>query len=131
MKNRILIILSIIVIGLILIFIFVKPKIETWKITLPNNYILEKVTEEKFILEKKDNNKTKIEDYIAEYAYGKKYISIKCAKNENNNILVYFYIIDSENNDIYGPYNDEETYNKVKEKIIDEEISEWIKTSNK
>ena len=46
-------------------------------------------------------------------------------------ILVYFYIIDSENNDIYGPYNDEETYNKVKEKIIDEEISEWIKTSNK
>ena len=46
-------------------------------------------------------------------------------------IIVKFYIIDTSEDNIYGPYNDEETYEEVKNKIIDEDLNEWIKTTTK
>lgn len=129
MKKRIIIITSITLIGLILIFTFVKPKTDTWKYNLINNYILEKKSDTSYIII--DNNKKEIiNDYIAEINYGKKYLSLKCAKNENDSIIVYFYIIDTINNKLYGPYNDEESYNKDKEELVQEKTTNWLKTSN-
>ena len=84
------------------------------------------------IFEIKDNNKqVGIEDYIAEFSYGERYVSLKCLKSSNDNIIVKFYIVDTKEDNIYGPYNDEETYKKVKNKIVDEELNDWIKTTTK
>ena len=35
------------------------------------------------------------------------------------------------NDNIYGPYENDETYEKVLEKIVEEELSSWIKTTTK
>ena len=40
-----------------------------------------------------------------------------------------FYIIDTANDDTYGPYYTESTYLEVEKKIIDEEQNTWIATT--
>lgn len=140
MKKRLLWIIIFFIIGMVLIYIFTDPKIEKWTYDLPNNYAIKKTSETNVVLGKyidnifeiKDNNKqVGIEDYIAEFSYGKRYVSLKCLKSSNDNIIVKFYIVDTKENNIYGPYNDEETYKEVKNKIVDEELNDWIKTTTK
>ena len=140
MKKRLLWIIIFFLIGALLIYIFTNPKIEKWTYDLPNNYAIKKTSETNVVLgkyidnifETKDNNKQiGIEDYIVEFSYGKRYISLKCLESSTDNIIVTFYIIDTSEDNIYGPYNDEETYEEVKNKIIDEDLNEWIKTTTK
>lgn len=140
MKKRLLWIIIFFIIGVVLIYIFTNPKIEKWTYDLPNNYAIKKTSETNVVLGKyidnifeiKDNNKqVGIEDYIAEFSYGKRYVSLKCLKSSNDNIIVKFYIVDTQEDNIYGPYNDEETYKEVKNKIVDEELNDWIKTTTK
>ncbi len=140
MKKRLLWIIIFFIIGMVLIYIFTNPKIEKWTYDLPNNYAIKKTSETNVVLGKyidnifeiKDNNKqVGIEDYIAEFSYGKRYVSLKCLKSSNDNIIVKFYIVDTKEDNIYGPYNDEETYKEVKNKIVDEELNDWIKTTTK
>ena len=142
MKKRLIIIGFITVIGLIIINCFVHPKVELWTYEdLPNDYVIEKKSEIDMVIGKKENNKIitqkedkkiGIEEYIAEFSYGKKYIALKCLKpNKKENIVeVRFYIIDSKNEDVYGPYNLESTYLEVKDKIVTEELNDWIKSDN-
>lgn len=140
MRKRLLWIIIFFIIGMVLIYIFTNPKIEKWTYDLPNNYAIKKTSETNVVLGKyidnifeiKDNNKqVGIEDYIAEFSYGKRYVSLKCLKSSNDNIIVKFYIVDTKEDNIYGPYNDEETYKEVKNKIVDEELNDWIKTTTK
>lgn len=140
MKKRLLWIIIFFITGAVLIYIFTNPKIEKWTYDLPNNYAIKKTSETNVVLGKyidnifeiKDNNKqVGIEDYIAEFSYGKRYVSLKCLKSSNDNIIVKFYIVDTKEDNIYGPYNDEETYKEVKNKIVDEELNDWIKTTTK
>ncbi len=140
MRKRLLWIIIFFITGAVLIYIFTNPKIEKWTYDLPNNYAIKKTSETNVVLGKyidnifeiKDNNKqVGIEDYIAEFSYGKRYVSLKCLKSSNDNIIVKFYIVDTKEDNIYGPYNDEETYKEVKNKIVDEELNDWIKTTTK
>lgn len=140
MKKRLIIIGFITIVGLIIINCFVHPKVELWVYEdLPNNYVIEKKSETEMVIGKKDNNKiiTKkddkkigVEEYIAEFSYGENFITLKCLKpnKKENTVEVRFYIIDSQNEDIYGPYNLESTYLEVKEKIVTEELNDWIKS---
>lgn len=142
MKKRLIVIIAITIIGLILIGYYSKPKVELWTYDdLPNDYVIEKKSETNMIIGKKEDNKIIIkkddkeiglEEYIAEFSYGKNYIVLKCLNpnQKQNTIDVRFYIIDSKNQDIYGPYDLESTYLEVKEKIITEELNDWIKTIN-
>ena len=140
MKRRLLWISIFFIIGAVLIYIFTNPKIEKWTYNLPNNYAIKKTSETSVALGKYINNifETKynnkqigIEDYIAEFCYGKRYISLKCLESSNSDIIVKFYIIDTKEENIYGPYETEEIYQKVKDKIVDEELNNWIKTITK
>lgn len=140
MKKRLIIIGFITVVGLILIDFFVKPKVELWTYEkLPNDYVIEKKSETDMVIGKKENNKIitqkegkkiGIEEYIAEFSYGENYIALKCLNpnQKENTVEVRFYIIDSQNEDIYGPYDLESTYLEVKEKIVTEELNDWIKS---
>ena len=124
MKKRLLWIIIFFLIGALLIYIFTNPKIEKWTYDLPNNYAIKKTSETNVVLGKYIDN-------IFEFSYGKRYISLKCLESSTDNIIVKFYIIDTSEDNIYGPYNDEETYEEVKNKIIDEDLNEWIKTTTK
>lgn len=140
MKKRLLWIIVFFIIGAIIIYFITNPKIEKWTYDLPNRYAIKKTSETKVVLGKyieglfeveKDGKQIGVEDYIAEFKYGENYISLKCLESGQNGIKIKFYIIDTKNEYIYGPYDDEETYNKVVEKIIEEELGEWIETINK
>lgn len=137
MKKRLLLITIFFLIGAIIIYFITEPKVEKWIYNLPNNYVIKKESDTKIqlgkyidnrIVFKKDNKQIGIEEYIAEFSYSQNYVSLKCLESTDENIIVKFYIIDTKNENIYGPYLDEETYNKVKEKIVDEELNKWIET---
>ena len=141
MKKRFLWIIIFFIIGATIIYFITSPKIEKWTYDLlPNNYAIKKTSETDVVLGKYidglfevkyDDKQVGVEDYIAEFKYGENYISLKCLESEKNGVKVKFYIVDTKNEYIYGPYEEEETYNKVAEKIIEEELGEWIETITK
>lgn len=135
MKIRFLLITIFFVIGATIIYFITEPKVEKWIYELPNDYVIKKTSETNIVLGKNinnsfkiksDNKKIGIEEYIAEFSYSDNFISLKCL--EANSLKVKFYIIDSKNSNIYGPYYDEETYKTVLDEIVDEKLSEWIET---
>lgn len=138
MKKRILLILFFFLLGAIIIYLVTSPKIEKWTYDLlPNDYAIKKTSDVEVVLGKyinglfeieKDNRQIGVEDYIAEFNYGKNYISLKCLESVKEGVKVKFYIVDTSKEYVYGPYQDEETYNKVAEKIVEEELGDWIKT---
>ena len=123
MYKRLLLISILTIIGLIIIYIITIPKIDKWHKQIINNYIIEKKNDTSIKLIK--DKKIIVNDYIAEYSYGKRYILLKSITKDIN---INFYIIDTKYDTIHGPYNDYETFIKVKEKIVDEEIGSWYKT---
>lgn len=118
-KIRLLLIALLTIVGLIIIFIMTNPKVK--EINLINDY---KIINEKDTTKLIYNKEEIITDYISEYSYGKRYILLKCVDNDIN---VKFYIIDTKDNDVHGPYNDYETFTLVQEEIVDEEIPEYKK----
>lgn len=140
MKKRFLLITILFLIGSFFIYFITEPKSEKWTYDLlPNDYAIKKTSNTEVVLGKyidglfeveKDEKQIGVEDYVAKFSYGKNYIALNCLESSDNNLKVKFYIVDSKNENIYGPYNDEETYNKVKERIVDEELNEWIETIN-
>lgn len=140
MKKRILLITVFFIIVAIFIYILTDPKIKKWTYDLPNNYAIKKTSETSVVLGKYVNNLFEIEennkqvgvtDYIAEFAYGERYVSLKCLTVAKKEVNVKFYIVDTANDNIYGPYYNDETYEAVLEKIVEEELSSWIKTTTK
>lgn len=137
MKKRFLWITVFFIIGAITIYFITIPKVEKWTYNLPNNYAIKKTSDTNVVLGKYidgkfqlklDDKEKGIEDYIAEFSYSDNYISLKCLESTAKSLKVKFYIIDTKNNNIYGPYQDEQTYNLVAEEIIDEELNNWIET---
>lgn len=140
MKKRLILIAIFFLIGAFIIYFVTEPKIETWTYDLPNDYAIKKTSDTEVFLGKYIDNvfeveingkQIGIEDYVAEFSYGSRYIALKCLEATSESVKVKFYIIDSINEDIYGPYDNEEIYNEVKEKIIDEKLNDWIETITK
>ena len=140
MKTRFLGIIIFFIIGSVIIYLITIPTVEKWTYDLPNNYAIKKTSDVDVVLGKYIDNefnvyineeKMKINDYIAEFSYSENYITLKCIIPVDGGILVRFYIIDSLNNNIYGPYETEEIYVKMVDELINEELSEWIETITK
>lgn len=110
----------------------------SWTYTdLPQGYELKKINDTKMVIGKEveenleielEGKTIGIEKYIAEFQTSDNYIGLKALENNEDSISVLFYIIDAKNEDVYGPYETESTYNAVVEKIVDEELGEWNKT---
>lgn len=137
MKKRIFGIIIFFVIGVVFVYLITMPKIEKWTYDLPNSYAIKKTSDTEVVLGKYvdglfeievNGEKIGIEDYIAEFSYSENYIALKCLIPENAGVLVNFYIIDSLNANVYGPYETEEIYNEVVNRIVDEELGDWIET---
>lgn len=138
MKKRLIFIIIFFLVGAVLIYFVTIPKVEKWTYDLlPNNYAIKKTSDTDVVLGKYvdglfevevDGRKIGIEDYVAEFSYGKNYISLKCLESTKDGVIVKFYIVDSQNENVYGPYEIEETYKAVLDKIVDEELNDWIET---
>lgn len=113
--------------------------VHTWVYKeLPNDYAIQKKSDTKMVVGKyiegtleieQDGKKIGFSEYVSEFQKGERYIGFKCVKSASDGIDLLFYIIDTEEEDLYGPYSVESTYNAVKEKIVSEELGDWIKTS--
>ena len=125
MKKRLLLITLFLIVGLIIIFIMPISKKNNWIYKLPNNYEIEKSSETDIYLKK--DNKVFIEDYIAEFSYSDNFLLLKCV---NTDINIKFYIIDTRNDSIYGPYLDYQEFDKVKNEIVLEKVGDWMETIN-
>lgn len=137
MKNRIIFITIFFLVGALIIYIVTKSPIEKWTYDLPNDYAIKKTSTTNVVLGKyinnlfevdNNDNQVGITDYIVEFCYGKQYIVLKCFVPVNETYEIRYYIIDSIYNNLYGPYLDEEIYEAVAEKIISEELGNWIET---
>lgn len=122
--KRLVLILLLTLIGLVIIFIITSPKTKT--IDLINDYKIVKKSDTNVKLVK--DKEIIVDNYIGEYSYGKRYILLKCIDN-GDEVNVIFYIIDTKDNDVHGPYATYEIFESAKEVVVDEEVSDYIKTN--
>ena len=120
--KRLVLILLLTLIGLVIIFIITIPKTKT--IDLMGDYKIVKKSDTNVKLVKGD--KVVVNNYIGEYSYGKRYILLKCVDNSDG-VDVIFYIVDTKDNDVHGPYKTYEIFESAKEGVVDEEVSDYIK----
>ncbi len=136
MRNRILIILGMIILCFILSRI-IPVKINKWTYNLPNNYVVGKVSKDSVIIgkyvnnklvTKKDNLNIGVSEYVEAFATSDNYIYARTINNKND-IVVDYYIIDSSLEKVYGSYELEGFLDKLKELDLSSEI-DWITSSS-
>lgn len=110
-----------------------------WSYNLPNGYQVIRVNSESIVLSKNDSSGTVLDRYIVAFCHDGQYIGIKRAPMDNiepnshfdlddiNGFDLEYYLIDSQNDEKNGPFNEEE-YLKFCENIDNLKMSDWINT---
>ena len=125
MKKRILLITIFLIVGLIIIYIVTIPKNTKWTYKINKNYSVKKTSDtDIYLYNKKDKV---INDYIAEFSYGRKFVLLKCVTETVN---IQFYIVDISTDTVYGPFPDYTSYEVIKEEVVNEKTGKWIDTIN-
>lgn len=130
----------ILIICLIIIFgyfSFNNRYLKYWKYDLSNNYQIRKnkdmmvyvgyVKDNKFYINY-EGKKVGVDEYIAEFQTSTNYVGLRCVREKT--LEVIYYIIDTKNKDVYGPYNDLDTYLEVLVKITDGEVFDKFKSTS-
>ncbi len=126
-----------IVCGLGLFFIY-KLTAKTWVYDLPNHYKVRQTSDMNVTIGVEidgdyytsyQDKKVGIDDYVAEFQYNKQYVGVKALRASNEEVVVRFYFIDTENQEIHGPYSDEESYLAAVGVWSDDVLDEWITTT--
>ena len=123
-RKRIVLLSIVFIVGLIVILLIPIGNKEK-KIELIEGYYILKNSDTDVTLYK--DNKQIINDYIAEYSYGKRFILIKSLDNEGS-LNIKFSIIDTKMGEIYGPFIDYVTYEVIRDEIVNEETSNFKNT---
>ncbi len=108
-----------------------------WDYDLPNDYVIRKININEIVLGIKSGDDLMFENgqgttvgiktYITEFKYGDNFIVLKCLDKTDETINILYYIIDSSERDIYGPFSSENAYDiSATELIKDEKLSDWI-----
>lgn len=113
-----------------------EVKNNDWSYELPNNYVIWHINSREIVCGKK-NSPTSISsvvnEYVSEFCYNEKLIGLKCAEvpeNINDEIDMskpIYYVIDLENDILYGGFNEEEYLTKVQEYEYSD-LTGWITT---
>lgn len=118
------------------ITIIINPN---WNYKLSNDYYIRKTINQNVELAKKIDNKfyteyqkkqVGISSYIAEFQYNNNFVGVKAIEKINEESVIYFYLIDTKNMEVHGPYKDEETYLAVVGVWSKEVLGDWISTIN-
>lgn len=126
------------IIILMLIILIIKLTNPNWTYKLTNDYYIRKTSNQNVELSKKINNKyyTKykgniigVSSYVAEFQYNDDFIGIKTIEILNNDTTVNFYLVDTNNEEVKGPYTSEETYLAVVGVWSKKPLGNWITTT--
>lgn len=108
-----------------------------WEYSLPNNYQIRKGKDMMAHVGYVDNNKfyinyegkkVGVDEYVAEFQTSDNYVGLRCVKEKT--LEVIYYIVDTKNKDVYGPYNELDTYLEVLVKITDGEVFDSFKSTS-
>lgn len=110
----------------------IGPGLNDWSYELMNGYEVAHINSEEIVVTCADNNNAKIPSFVKEFSYNDRFV---CTRNilsihENNVFNEVYYILDTEEKVLHGPFNSmEEFKNKLVEfKIVPEK---WYRTSPK
>lgn len=109
-----------------MLFLTARPAFSDWEYELPNNYVIFKVNSQCIVLSKYQEHSYDrvIDAFILEFCYNDVYIGLKRLPwdfTEHSQLLdlenyesgtIKYYIVNSENDTIYGPYTEEEFNNQ-------------------
>ena len=113
-----------------------------WNYKLSNGYEIWRVNSQKIILVKTDDDitgETVIDSYITSFCYNERYVGIKripidddvenfnFEKIDIEKATQYYYLFDTSNEIVYGPYDSSEYEKKISSFEI-EKMCDWINT---
>lgn len=119
-------------------FFFYKLVDKTWVFDLPNQYKIRKTSTANVVVGveiNKDfytsynNKKVGIEDYVAQFQYNDRFVGVKALTTNDDQAKILFYLIDTIDQEVHGPYTDEESYLAVTGVWTSDKMSEWIPTT--
>ena len=135
---KIVIITSILSLMIVTGYLITTKHLKYWKYDLPNNYQIRKnkdlmvhvgyIKNNKFYINY-EGKKVGVDEYVAEYQTSSNYVGLRCVREKT--LEVIYYIIDTKNKNVYGPYNELDTYLEVITKITDGEVfTKFVSTSD-
>ena len=104
-----------------------------WTFELPNGYELWRINSNEVIIKyvKSEVDSEGIPSFVKEFAYDNRYVFSRNIKNiSSNNILEeMYYILDTQERKIYGPFDSLEEMHKKTDELNVELPDKWYRTS--
>jgi len=112
-------------------FILYKVVVPSWTYDLPNDYKVWKKSNQSVVLgyERNGDFETQIDEYIAQFQYNDNFIGLKTLVLEGEAAIVRYYLINTVDKEVRGPYFDEESYLAVVGVWSEDVLGEWITTT--
>lgn len=119
-------------------FALYKLTAKCWVYDLPNDYKIRKTSNDNVTLGVEINHdfyttyqeKTVgIDEYVAEFQYNDQFVGVKALKIVDKNANVIFYLVNTKEQEVYGPYNDEESYLAATGVWAEEPMNDWMTTT--
>lgn len=133
--RNILLIVTLFCIGM---FVIYKLTSVSWAYDLPNDYKVFKQGDTSVTIGKEidgdyytsyQDKKIGIGEYVAEFQFNDRFIGVKALAIENDETLIKFYLIDTLDSCVYGPYLDEESYLAASGVWSNSTLGDWITTT--
>ncbi len=108
-----------------------------WSYILPNDYEIWHINSREIVCGKKNGEQSlssTVTNYISEFCYNTQYVCLQCVvvpedlSQPIDKSNPYFYIIDTLNDETYGPFTELEYSEYIGEKSI-ADLTSWIKTA--
>ena len=110
-----------------------------WSYELPNDYVIWHINSRKIVCGKKNTEHSitnVVGDYIIKFCYNDQYVCMQCVEVSNNLLEDIdesnsrFYILDTINEDVYGPLLEQE-FKEMINILKADNLSAWIPTKPK
>ena len=104
-----------------------------WSYELPNNYEVWRINSDDIIIKNLNtqSNVDKISGFIKEFSYDTRYVFTRNVEsiNDNNILNEKYYILDTENDMVYGAYDSLEELEKSAKELNLQIPEKWYRTS--
>lgn len=111
-------------------FILYQLALPSWTYDLPNDYKVWKKSNQSVVLgyEKDGDFNVQVDEYIAEFQYNDNFIGLKTLVLEGEDANVHFYLVNTSDKEVRGPYFDEASYLAVVGVWSGDVLGNWITT---
>lgn len=133
--RNILVFVTLLCIGIFVVF---KLTSVSWVYDLPNDYKVFRETDGNVTIGKEidgdfyktyQDRRIGIDEYVAEFQFNKQFVGVKALEIVEGNAAIKFYLVDTFDSSIYGPYFDEESYLAASFVWSADAMGEWKTTT--